>query len=110
MARKVVSTGTAAVLVWLGVLSLAPAAGAATTTRLLPNQSAAFSILGHSCGGIQEQVYATGFATNGYPVGDAYLQTSCGGSGRGGGYKSTTYSAWATVIWDWFGNTRSSGR
>lgn len=36
------------------------------------------------------------------------LQTRCGGSGRGGGYKVTTYSAWASVTWDWFGDTRSS--
>ena len=35
------------------------------------------------------------------------MQTRCGGSGRGGGYKTTTYSAWASVAWDWFGNTRS---
>ncbi len=95
-----------AITAGLGCLALAPAAGA-TPTQLTLSQSAAFSILGHSCGGIQEQVYATGFATNGYPSGDVYMQTRCGGSGRGGGYKTTTYSAWATVTWDWFGDTRS---
>ena len=64
-------------------------------------------MLGHSCGGIQEQTYATGFQSGGLPTGDVYMQTRCGGSGRGGGYKTTTYSAWAIVAWDWFGNTRS---
>src|SRR5882762_3904774 len=58
-------------------------------------QSTAFSILGHSCGGIQEKAYVTGFApTTGYPTGYVYMQTRCGGSGRGGGYHVTTYSAW----------------
>ena len=32
------------------------------------------------------------------------MQTRCGGSGRGGGYQVTTYSAWATVVWDFAGN------
>jgi hypothetical protein len=110
MARKTVASAVASLFISLGCLGLAPAAGAATTEQLVLSQSAAFSILGHSCGGIQEQVYATGFATNGYPTGDVYMQTRCGGSGRGGGYKTTTYSAWATVTWDWFANTRSYAR
>jgi len=29
-----------------------------------------------------------------------YLSTRCGGSGRGGGYHTTTYVAWAGVSWD----------
>jgi hypothetical protein len=75
-------------------------AAAAPVPLLLP-QSAAFSVLGHSCGGIQEKGYATGFdAASGYPTGDVYLSTRCGGSGRGGGYHSTTYSAWVVVNWD----------
>ncbi len=95
-----------AIAVALSSLALASSAGA-TTTQLVLSQSAAFSLLGHSCGGIQERVYATGFAANGFPAGDVYMQTRCGGSGRGGGYKTTTYSAWAGVTWDWFGNTRT---
>jgi len=35
------------------------------------------------------------------------MQTRCGGSGRGGGYKTTTYSAWAFVTWDFAGNVIS---
>jgi hypothetical protein len=103
-ARRTILSAIAA---GLSCLALAPVASAATPTQLVLSQSAAFSLLGHSCGGIQEKVYATGFAPDGFPTGDVYMQTRCGGSGRGGGYKSTTYSAWATVIWDWFGNTRS---
>ena len=38
------------------------------------------------------------------------MQTRCGGSGRGGGYHVTTYSAWASVVWTWFGETRSFSR
>src|SRR6202035_2437697 len=110
MAQRVVSSALASVLISLGALVLTAGASAATKTRLVLSQPAAFSILGHSCGGIQEQVYATGFAPNGYPKGDAHLETRCGGSGRGGGYKTTTYTAWATVTWDWFGDTRSFAR
>jgi len=77
---------------------------ASGTTSLLVSQSIAFSVLGHSCGGIQEQALATGFdATSGYPMGEVYLQTRCGGSGRGGGYHTTTYSGWVGVIWDYTG-------
>ena len=106
-ARRTALGAFAAVLIGL---VLANTAGAATATQLYLSQSAAFSLLGHSCGGIQEQVYATGFGSDGYPTGDVYMQTRCGGSGRGGGYKYTTYSAWASVVWNWFGETRSFAR
>jgi hypothetical protein len=110
MARRGLCSIGVSMLVAIGALGLAPGAGAASTTQLVLSQGAAFAILGHSCGGIQEHAYATGFGLDGYPAGDVYMQTRCGGSGRGGGYKSTTYSAWATVTWDWFGDTRSSAR
>jgi hypothetical protein len=84
-----------------GMVVLSPAASASSPIELLLPQGPAFSILGHSCGGIQEKVYATGFdPASGYPTGDVYLQTRCGGSGRGGGYHTTTYSAWVAVTWD----------
>src|SRR5262249_55452790 len=77
--------------------------------RLLLPQSKAFAVLGHSCGGIQEQAYATGFdSATGYPTGDVYIQTRCGGSGRGGGYQVTTYSAWVAATWDFAGHLVSS--
>ena len=74
---------------------------------ILP-QGDAFAILGYSCGGIQEQVYATGFdPVTGYPTGAAYLKTSCGGSGKGGGYHVTIHTAWVSVTWDFAGNAVS---
>lgn len=75
------------------------------------SQAAAFAILGASCGGIQEQAYTTGFdPVSGLPTGDVYLQTRCGGSGRGGGYHTTTHSAWVDVTWDFTGTVVSSAR
>jgi hypothetical protein len=80
---------------------LAPTQALAASQSLALPQGSAFAILGHSCGGIQEKAYATGFASGtGYPTGAVYLSTRCGGSGRGGGGVSTLYSAWATVTWD----------
>ena len=84
-------------------------AAASAPLPLYLNEGDAFAILGHSCGGIQQQSYATGFAADGYPTGSVYLQTRCGGSGRGGGYKTTTYTGSASVVWTWFGETRSYG-
>ena len=52
-------------------LSLAATATAANPTSLLLPQATAFSLLGHSCGGIQEQAFTTGFdPVSGRPVGD----------------------------------------
>ena len=77
-------------------------------TGLILPQGDAFAILGYSCGGIQEQVYATGFApVTGYPTGNVYLKTGCGGSGRDGGGHTTYYTAWASVTWDFSGNVVS---
>jgi len=82
---------------------------APTPVALTLPSSTAFAMLGHSCGGIQEQAFATGFdPTSGLPTGAVYLQTRCGGSGRGGGYTTTTYSAWAGVTWDFAGAVHDS--
>ena len=103
LSRKHIATGAAFTLV-SGLLAIgALPASAATPISLVLPQPNAFSILGHSCGGIQEQAYATGFGATGDPVGAVYLSTRCGGSGRGGGYHTTTYSAWAGVEWDFTG-------
>lgn len=106
MARRVVLITVASALVCAG---LASSAFAASPIRLYLSEGAAFQVLGHWCGGIQQQVYATGFATNGYPTGNVYMSTRCGGSGRGGGGGSTTYTGTASVEWTWFGETRSYG-
>ena len=106
-ARRTTLGAIAAGLLALGLASAAQAAG---PYQLVLDQGSAFSLLGHSCGGIQEETSVTGFAPSGYPRGTAYLSTRCGGSGRGGGYKTTTYTAWASVEWTWFGETRSFAR
>jgi Fibronectin type III domain len=93
----------------LTVLALGAATAVAAPVSLLLPQSTAFSSLGHSCGGIQEQSYATGFdPLTGNPTGDVYVSTRCGGSGRGGGYHVTIYSAWVGATWDLGGNLVSS--
>ncbi len=100
MAGKVmIAIVAVAAVLTLAVGVESPALGAPIS--LLVPQSTAFSVLGHSCGGIQEQAFATGFdAMSGYPTGDVHLSTRCGGSGRGGGYHTTTYSAWVGATWD----------
>jgi hypothetical protein len=89
--------------------ALTASAAAASPIRLYLSEGAAFAVLGHWCGGIQQQVYATGFGANGYPVGNVSMSTRCGGSGRGGGYHTTLYTATASAEWTWFGETRSYG-
>ena len=101
MARKAISTAVASLLVALGCLGAAAAAGAATTTQLVMSQGAAFKVLGYDCGGIAEHVYATGFAGNGYPAGAAHLRTVCS-AGKGTHF---TVEAWASVTWTWYGVT-----
>lgn len=69
-------------------------------------QGDAFGIVGYDCGGINEQVYVTGFdPTYGYPVGAVYLSTSCS-AGRAGTPPSV-HTAWASVMWDFGGNVIS---
>jgi hypothetical protein len=105
--QKLVLTFTTALLLAL----LAPSQSLASGQPLALPQGNAFAILGHSCGGIQEKVYATGFAPEtGYPTGAVYLSTRCGGSGRDGGGHTTLYSAWATVTWDFTGAVVSYAR
>ncbi|HME04402.1 MAG TPA: fibronectin type III domain-containing protein [Solirubrobacteraceae bacterium] len=89
--------------------AVAGTASAAETLRLSMGEGPAFAVLGHWCGGIQQEVYETGFSSHGYPIGNVQLKTTCGGSGKGGGGHSTTYTATASVEWTWFGETRSYG-
>jgi hypothetical protein len=106
MARRIAVSVVVSIAVCAGSVSLA---SAANPIRLVLDQGSAFAILGHSCGGIQEKAYVRGFAANGYPQGNVALETKCGGSGRGGGYHVTTYTGTASVVWTWFGETRSDG-
>jgi hypothetical protein len=71
-------------------------------------QGTAFTYIGHSCGGIQEQSVTTGFdPTRGFPLGLVYVSTHCGGSGRGGG-PGTYYTAWTSAEWDLTGTLVTS--
>ncbi|HXD54677.1 MAG TPA: hypothetical protein VN618_07985 [Solirubrobacteraceae bacterium] len=105
MLRRVILAAAVAAL----ASGAAAGTAAAETVRLYMSEGSAFATLGHSCGGIQQDDYVTGFSVRGYPTGNVYLQTRCGGSGRGGGYHVTTYTATASVEWSWFGETRSYG-
>ena len=60
----------------------------------------AFARLGHSCGGIKQQIFGQSFDANGNVSGYVFAATRCGGSGRGGGYRTTTYSTWVAVTWN----------
>ncbi len=77
-----------------------------TNAAAIPLQSIpdAFARLGRSCGGIQQQIFGEGFDSNSNVTGYVFAQTRCGGSGRGGGYHTTTYSTWVAVTWDLSGN------
>lgn len=111
MVRKTLALVAASATVVAGIgVALATTAAASTTIQLLLPQATAFGYLGHSCGGIQEKVYATQFTggTTGFPQGVVDASTSCGGSGRGGGYTSTTYRAAIDVTWDYAGSVVTS--
>ena len=102
MIRKLVTAAVAVaagggLLVGLGGMAAADPAPVALNL----SQGQAFAVLGRSCGGIQETVTTNGFdPVAGYPTGVVQMKTSCGGSGRGGGYHTTTYRATADVTWD----------
>jgi len=102
MLRKMVVAVGVCLSICVGV---GTASAAASPTRLLLSEYGAFHVLGRWCGGISQKVYATGFDSKGYPTGAEFLSTTCNGSGRGG--HPTTYTAWATSEWDWYGETRS---
>ena len=104
MTRKLMIAVTVLAALVVATVGVEGAALGQSGISLLVPQSTAFSVLGHSCGGIQEEAFATGFdTTSGFPTGDVYLSTKCGGSGRGGGYHVTTYSAWVGATWDFTG-------
>jgi hypothetical protein len=105
--RRLISFGAIMAVTGLALGSVSVAIGAAQSasggpTLLVLPQGAAFSILGASCGGIQEQSIVSGFdPATGYPMGDVYLTTTCSTGGRGS--HPHTYRAWAAVTWDYTG-------
>ena len=81
---------------------------AATVSLQSPN---GFALLGVSCGGVHVSTFAIDFNTTDgglvgtEPVtigvlGEVYAWTRCGYSGRGGGYRSTTYRKWVLASWN----------
>lgn len=57
------------------------------------------TLLGVSCGGVHVSSFVTGFDSNGNITGEVYAWTKCGSSGKGGGYKTTTYQSWHSITW-----------
>ena len=78
----------------LGLLALAGAAQAQTTIPLPPLTP--FEIIGRRCGQPPVTTIATGF-DGAYATTWSTSSTTCGGSGRGGGYHTTTYTGCATA-------------
>jgi len=83
------------------MLAASAASGASVQLQPIPD---AFARLGRSCGGIQQQIFGLGFDAHGNVTGYVFAETRCGGSGRGGGYHTTTYSTWVAVTWNLSGN------
>jgi hypothetical protein len=106
--RRLVTAGVAVAAMTLGLVGLGSVAVAASAPVVLTlSQGQAFTILGASCGGIQESGYATGFdPTTGYPVGVVTLSTTCSTGGRGS--LPHTYTGSADVNWDFTGATVSA--
>jgi hypothetical protein len=101
MKRSLLFAAVAAIVLFSAVHT---AGATPAPIQLYLSQGVAFGYVGHSCGGIQEQTFATGFdPTTGFPVGNVMMSTRCGGSGRDGGGHVTTYTASATAMWDFTG-------
>ena len=60
-----------------------------------------YAVIGRQCGTGTTASTATGFTADGfYITGLTSVSTRCGGSGRGGGYHTTTYSGCGITRWD----------
>jgi hypothetical protein len=63
-----------------------------------------YAVIGRQCGTGTTASTATGFTADGfYLTGLTSVSTRCGGSGRGGGYHTTTYSGCGVTRWDLVG-------
>ncbi len=71
----------------------------ATWASTLPVPAGYPTLLGVSCGGVHVSSYVTGFDQAGNITGELYAWTACGGSGRGGGYKTRHYQSWSSITW-----------
>lgn len=99
LARGLLAGAVALAVAMLGVAGAASAAGSPVVLALTLPGGDAFTVLGHSCGGIQEESVASGFdPVSGYPEGYVFLSTTCSSGGRGS--HPTTFTAWAQATWD----------
>ena len=84
----------------LVVLAVCGATAARADTLTLTSPSP-FAVIGRQCGTGTTATTATGFTADGfYITGLTSVSTRCGGSGRGGGYHTTTYSGCGITRWD----------
>jgi hypothetical protein len=58
------------------------------------------TLLGVSCGGVHVEAAVSGFNDDGTIAGEIRAWTRCGGSGRGGGYKTRLYQSYHSITWD----------
>jgi large repetitive protein len=104
-----VMTSLAALAAMLVATFGIPSVATATTgpTQLILPANLQFAYLGHWCGGIGMQTFATGFdPTTGYPTGDVFLTTTCSSGGRGS--HPDTFTAWVSASWYYTGSIVSS--
>lgn len=57
------------------------------------------SAQGHNCGGVKKSIGIVGFDTDNNVQATIIATTSCGGSGRGGGYHVTRYQSTYLITW-----------
>ena len=80
------------------------AGSAALADTLTLASPSPYAVIGRQCGTGTTATTATGFTADGdYFTGLTSVSTRCGGSGRGGGYHTTTYSGCGITRWDLVG-------
>lgn len=78
-------------------MTLASLASTADPVKLQPISDASVR-LGHDCGGIKQQIFATGFDSSSNVTGYVFAITVCSTSGKGS--RPKTYSTWVAVKWN----------
>lgn len=91
---------------FLAILALSLLASAASALNL-PVPPGYPILLGVSCGGVAVTATIAGFDSNGNVTGELKAFTRCNGSGRGA--RSTPYTSYHTITWDFFGGYVLSG-
>ena len=103
--KKILIAAVATAVIGVGV-TVSTAVASVPLSLVLP-QATAFAYIGHSCGGIQEKVYGTGFGgTQNFPTGVVQMTTTCSTGGRGS--RPATFTGWAEASGDLTGATVTS--